>query len=192
MDRIAALQEIVSRHDLNNHPFYQEWIAGTLPMPKLQSYAADYGHFIGTIATGWETMGHNELADEEREHEVLWQDFRSAIGAGTDKNNVETQVLVEMAQQHFAIPGACVGALYAFEAQQPHTSASKLKGLNEHYCVNETGKKYFEVHADDIREVEILNEAALSLSDQDFESAATSCEIICKAMWLALDGVYKN
>ena len=33
--------------------------------------------------------------------------------------------------------------LYAFEAQQPNTSQSKLDGLKEHYNVGEKGEEYF-------------------------------------------------
>ncbi|HEY3779750.1 MAG TPA: iron-containing redox enzyme family protein [Fimbriimonadaceae bacterium] len=191
MDRLSKINAIVAQHDLNNHPFYQEWVNGTLPVEKLQAYAADYGHFIGTIAEGWESMGHAELAEEEREHEVLWQDFRNSIGAGSDMQYVETEVLVDLALQEFAQTGKCVGALYAFEAQQPRTSASKLAGLEKFYSVDTAGKKYFEVHANDIREVEILDAALLKMSDEEFGMASDSCEKICKAMWLALDGVYQ-
>src|SRR5579862_3735055 len=145
MDRIAQLCYIVAQHDLNNHPFYQEWVAGTLPVAKLQSYAADYGHFIATIADGWDTMGHHRLAAEERYHEELWQDFRVSIGAGDEVGHIETERLVCVAKRDFGVPGTCVGALYAFEAQQPKTSASKLKGLEAHYEINDAGKKYFQV-----------------------------------------------
>jgi pyrroloquinoline quinone (PQQ) biosynthesis protein C len=191
MDRIAELNSIVSRYDLNNHPFYQEWVAGTLPVAKLQSYAADYGHFIGTIADGWETMGHHSLAQEERYHEDLWQDFRTSIGAGVEVGHAQTGLLVDAAKKDFAVPGACVGALYAFEAQQPRTAASKLAGLEAHYTVDEAGKKYFQVHADDISEVEILDKAVAGLTGEEFDAAKLSCETICKAMWVALDGIYE-
>jgi len=191
MGRIAELDSIVSQHDLNNHPFYQDWVAGTLPASKLQAYAADYGHFIATIAIGWDTMGLHALADEERYHEELWQGFRTSIGAGDAIGRVETEVLVELARKDFAIPGTCVGALYAFEAQQPRTSASKLAGLQTHYDVAPEGMRYFEVHANDLSEVEILHEAVDKLSDAEFDAARTSCENICKAMWLGLDGVYQ-
>ncbi len=191
MDRISALNAIVAKHDLNNHPFYQDWVAGTLPLSKLQTYAADYGHFIGTIAYGWETLGRKDLADEERYHETLWQGFRDAVSAGDKMKCIETAMLVELAKKDFSSPESCVGALYAFEAQQPQTAASKLAGLEKFYSVDQKGKEYFRVHANDISEVEILHEAILKLSDAEFETTKASCASVCRAMWVALDGVYQ-
>lgn len=191
MDRIADLNAIVAKHDLNNHPFYQEWVAGTLPFAKLQAYAADYGHFIGTIANGWETLGRQDLAEEERYHETLWKGFQEAVDAGNAMKCIETAVLVELAKKDFALPGSCVGALYAFEAQQPKTAASKLAGLEKFYSVDEKGKEYFKVHANDVAEIEILHEAISKLSDKEFAAAKASCANLCRAMWVALDGVYR-
>ncbi len=181
---------IVERHDLNTHPFYQEWVKGTLPIEKLQSYAADYGHFISTIALGWETLGHCDLADEERYHETLWQDFRNEIGAGDRLMHAETELLCGLAKSEFSKQSSCVGALYAFEAQQPHTSASKLAGLEAHYETSKKGKEYFRVHAHDIAEAQILEQAFNDLGADEYADAKASCELVCRAMWRALDGIY--
>jgi pyrroloquinoline-quinone synthase len=191
LDRVAELNRIVEEHNLSNHPFYQDWVKGTLPVEKLQAYAADYGHFIGTIAEGWEQLGMQELADEERHHEVLWTDFRNAIEAGSDLKRSEAIALVHAARTAFSDKPSSIGGLYAFEAQQPVTAASKLHGLNEHYNVSEAGKEYFVVHADDVREVEILAEAVQELNEAEFEVAKAQCKSVCVAMWKALDGLYE-
>jgi pyrroloquinoline-quinone synthase len=190
MSRVAELDAIVQSLDLNSHPFYQDWRAGTLPSDKLKVYAAEYGRFVGTIAAGWDTIGEAHYAEEEREHEELWNDFKRDLGVSGTGSLAHTDVLVTAAQRYFAVAPEAVGALYAFEAQQPHTSKSKLDGLNEHYALSDTGKKYFEVHAEDFAEVEDLKEYVAKMSDAEFARAKTACHVVCAAMWSALDGVY--
>lgn len=189
MDRIQELENIVAQFDLNNHPFYQDWAMGTLPVEKLQEYAAEYGHFVGTIAKGWETIGVQKFADEERVHEGLWADFANAIGS-KKLNALTTQTLVTSANNLFSVPDQAVGALFAFEAQQPITSQTKLDGLNKHYAIDEKGKEYFVVHANDFDEVELLKNCVAEMSDEEFAQTKAACAVICAAMWGALDGIY--
>lgn len=193
MDRIAQLEAVVAQYDLNTHPFYQDWRMGTLPMPKLTDYAGEYGQFVGTIASGWETLGFDHYAEEEREHEVLWGDFRKEVGNEAATNRAQTAVLVNTANAMFSAgkPEAA-GALFAFERQQPLTSQSKLDGLNEHYSLTNAGKEYFVVHAGDWNEVEDLKPVLNAMSDAEFERAKSACTLVCTAMWAGLDGIYYN
>lgn len=191
MTRVEQLDAIVKQFELNGHPFYQEWKMGTLPAWMLADYADQYAHFVGTIDEGWETLGESFYAEEEREHEVLWADFRTAVGSRESGVTPSTETLVTAAQNLFKTKPEAIGALYAFEAQQPYTSRAKLDGLNEHYSVSEEGKEYFRVHADDIAEVELLKQRADELSDEEFARAKTACAIVCTAMYGALDGIYR-
>lgn len=191
-DRIAQIDAIIDQFDINKHPFYQEWVAGTLPKAKLQDYAGEYGRFIGTIAQGWEKVGAPNYAEEEREHEVLWGDFRYELGLTSESRRPETEVLVSAATKYFgANPAEATGALYAFEAQQPRTSEAKLAGIKEHYSeVGEKGQEYFRVHAGDFTEPEMLRKGMAGMSEQEFAQARSACTVVCAAMWSALDGVY--
>lgn len=190
MDRIETLDEIVSQYDLNGHPFYQDWRMGSLPLAKLRDYASEYGQFIGTIDEGWDRIGFPNYAEEERVHEKLWAQFQLEIGAGARSGRPQTETLVSAARNAFTLEPEAVGALYAFEAQQPKTSRSKLEGLQEHYAVSEEGKEYFRVHADDFAEAEDLRKVIAEMSDEDFARAKSACAVVCSAMWHALDGVY--
>lgn len=190
MDRISQLDAIVAQFDLNQHPFYKEWSMGTLPVEKLRDYAAEYERFVGTIDQGWETVGQPEFAEEERVHERLWADFRSEIGDACGSPLPTTDVLVEAAENLFRLPATAHGALYAFEAQQPRTSRSKLDGLMAHYQVSDKAKEYFRVHADDFAEAECLRKAMLHMSEEEFAQTKTACAVVCAAMWGALDGIY--
>jgi pyrroloquinoline-quinone synthase len=190
MDRIQQLEAIVAQHDLNTHPFYQEWRAGTLPLTKLVDYSGEYGMFVSTIAVGWDTIGETHYAEEEREHEVLWDEFKGALGFEIHSRHPQTEVLVSAASNLFSTKAAAIGALYAFESQQPHTAQSKLEGLEEHYTISDAGKKYFAVHANDFGEVEDLKRHIASLSDEEFAQTKTACAILSAAMFGALDGIY--
>lgn len=191
MTRVEQLDAIVKQFELNGHPFYQEWKMGTLPAWMLADYADQYAYFVGTIAQGWETLGESYYADEEREHEVLWSEFKTAVGARDAGIQPYTDTLVTAAKNLFATKAEALGALYAFEAQQPYTSQAKLEGLNEHYSVSEEGKEYFRVHAEDVAEVELLRTQVENLTDAEFERAKTACAIVCTSMYGALDGIYK-
>lgn len=191
MDRISEIDALINQFNLNLHPFYQDWRMGTLPKEALVAYSTEYGQFIATIADGWETVGQPGYAQEEREHEVMWQTFRRELGATGTPSVPHVEVLVKAAKNLFAagVPEA-LGALYAFEAQQPNTSRSKLDGLNEHYNMSDTAKEYFVVHADDIHEAEDIRKDLLKLSDADFARAKNACAIVCSSMLGALDGIY--
>jgi pyrroloquinoline-quinone synthase len=191
MDRIAQLDQIVAQFDLNTHSFYTDWRAGTLPKEKLADYADEYKAFVSTIAVGWETLGQTHYAQEEREHDALWDQFRTELGVDGPARRPQTHVLAHSASTLFAAGKAeAIGALYAFEAQQPNTSRSKLDGLKEHYGTSEKGAEYFAVHADDLAEAELLRKLTADLSDAEFARALSACTVVCSAMWGALDGIY--
>jgi len=190
MNRIEELEAIVAQFDLNKHPFYEDWRAGTLPMTKLVDYSGEYGLFVSTIAMGWDTIGESVYAAEERQHEVFWDDFKGALGFETLSLRHQTDTMVSAATNLFSEKPEAIGALFAFESQQPHTAKSKLDGLNEHYPLTEEGKRYFVVHANDFSEVEDLKRHIASLTDEEFACTKTACAILSAAMWGALDGIY--
>lgn len=190
--RIAELDEIVRGFDLNEHPFYTEWRAGTLPVERLADYAAEWAPFIGILDRGWERVGEPAYAAEEREHDELWSRFRAALGSGAVANRPQSRTLLAVGEHAFmAIPEA-LGALYSFEVQQPATAQSKLAGLREHYAgtVDEAAQEYFREHAIETDEPAMLATRIEDLSDADFARAKTACAIFSAAAWGALDGVY--
>jgi pyrroloquinoline quinone (PQQ) biosynthesis protein C len=100
--------------------------------------------------------------------------------------------LVSTAERLFASRAEAIGALYAFESQQPRTAQSKLAGLDTHYALPEIAKRYFATHAGDTHEAQKLGAMAETLTPAEFARAADACESLCKAMWRGLDGVYGN
>jgi pyrroloquinoline quinone (PQQ) biosynthesis protein C len=192
--RIEELDEIVRQWDLNAHPFYQAWRAGTLPVERLAAYAAEWAPFISMLDRGWDRIGEPAYAQEEREHDELWSRFRAALGNGAsgEMRLPQSRTLAAVGENAFeAIPEA-LGALYSFEVQQPATGQSKLAGLREHYAgsVDDDAQEYFREHAVETDEPAMLAARIDALSDEDFARAKTACAIFSAAAWGALDGVY--
>jgi pyrroloquinoline-quinone synthase len=184
-----TLDPIVARHDLNTHPFYRAWREGTLPRSALAAYASEYAPFIDAIELGWRTLGEDAHADAERDHAGLWHDFRAVFGPAQGSTCSEAQALASEVRRAFADPVDAVGALYAFEAQQPATTRSKLDGLRAHYAFTDEQTAYFRVHADDYGEREHLANRVDRMSPADRARAERACEQTCRAMWTALDGI---
>ena len=184
------LDQSIARWNLLDSAFYQAWSAGTLPVASLRMYAREYGAFIQRVAGGWSAHGDEATAQVEREHVELWRAFAKALE--TDIGEAETpavKALVETTDKLFADRAASLGALYAFEAQQPHTAASKLEGLRAHYDLPKSAEIYFDVHKSDWDEPAVLKQRISALTPAEQETAAAACEEMSKALREALDAL---
>jgi len=191
-NRIDELDAIVRQFDLNEHPFYTEWRAGTLPIERLAEYADEWAPFIGAVDAGWDRIGFPEYAAEEREHDALWSRFRTALSASSDMHRPQSRTLLAVGENAFASVPEALGALYSFEVQQPATASSKLAGLREHYAgtVDTDAQQYFVEHAVETDEPAMLAGLIDGLSDGEFARVKTACALFSAAAWGALDGVY--
>lgn len=190
---LKAMHETIGRYDLLEHPFYQAWSAGTLPVDALATYAREYGAFIGVLDRGWATLGEPEAAAVERHHVALWNDFARALGTCVVDAPAlgALQALVDEAKLSFATAAGAVGALYAFEAQQPSTARSKLQGLASHYAALPAEiRPYFEAHAGETGEGALLAEKLESMTEVEKTQALSACERMSKALWDALTGIH--
>ncbi len=191
MNRKRELAGIVEKWNLLKHPFYRAWSAGSLPVEALQVYAREYDAFIRTLPQGWLTLQDAETAHEEEEHAELWADFARSLNAGTGLPQIgATADLVQMAQSLFVQPATALGALYAFEVQQPATAASKLDGLNKWYGLEDAGKKYFEAHTANWHESEKILEQINKLPLNEQERALKACAEMAEALWQGLTGIH--
>jgi pyrroloquinoline-quinone synthase len=190
----ARCDALIARHALLSHPFYLAWSDGTLPVPALKDYARDYGAFIRTVGQGWEAVGESHIAGVEEGHAQVW-DTTFAAGLETAitsaPQTAEVAALTDAARELFAEPETALGALYAFEAQQPFTAQSKLAGLQKHYrqlpdCCGE----YFRLHQDDFEEPALLAERIDALPAIGQERALAACERMSRALHNALTGLH--
>jgi pyrroloquinoline-quinone synthase len=187
------LDSILETWDLLKHPFYQAWSAGALPVEALKVYAAEYGAFINLLEKGWETLEDAETAHEEKEHAELWDEFAAALGTKTGSPTIpQTFALVESANKLFRTKAGSLGAMYAFEAQQPGTARSKLEGLKAHYSLPREVEPYFEVHAANWHESEKLLASIGALSSEEKEQALAACETMATALWNTLTGIHEQ
>ncbi len=188
----VALDADVDQFNLQKHPFYKAWGDGTLPVPALTAYAHDWGGFVRIIDKGWETLGQEVYAQEEREHAMLWEGFAQSLGT-TSLHDPTLPALRDLRKNALHLfttsPAAAAGALYAFEAQQPGTSTSKLEGLRLHYAHLGAADQYFEVHAGDYAEAQFLREYISKMSEKDQAICKEACKATCKAFWPALSAL---
>lgn len=181
----------ISSWDLLKSPFYLAWSAGTLPRKALRTYAREYGALISLMPDGWEMLDDEEIAGEEREHLELWEDFARDLNTEVGEVCIpQVEELVQTSKRLFSTPTTALGALYAFESQQPATAKSKLEGLKEFYSLHRTGESYFEIHSHNEHESEKLLDRIAALSGEEQEEVLHACETMSVALWDALNGIY--
>ena len=164
---VTRIHAQVATRRLLDHPFYNAWSKGELSREALQTYAAQYYHWVMAFPT-WLSATHanaadlelrqeilENLIDEERgpeNHPELWLRFCDALGL--DRATVKSvELLPETKQAIDAMravsrempPAASLAALYAYESQQPEVMKTKREGLRDLYKLT-SGHEYFEVH----------------------------------------------
>jgi pyrroloquinoline-quinone synthase len=185
-----SFSETFKQYNLLQHPFYLAWNEGTLTRGQLALYAAEYGSFIKLISKGWQQTGEQEIAQEEIEHFELWQHFAGSIGSTSIAANLPSvKQLVSTTESNYTSYAGALGALYAFEAQQPATATSKLEGLRKHYSSWNADETYFKVHENDLHEPAMLEAKINMLNESDKAIAESACASTCKALWDALSGI---
>ena len=189
----ARCDAAVGRRSLLQHPFYVAWTEGTLPVPALKDYAREYGAFIRTVGQGWEMAGEHHIASVEEGHAAVWENtFASGLDTAVEVPRVpEVAALVRTATELFASETTALGALYAFESQQPFTAQSKLAGLQAHYAqLPECCGEYFRLHEDDFEEPELLAGKMNALTLDEQAVAVAACESLSQRLHDALSGLY--
>ena len=187
-----TLDLAVARRNLLDHPFYQAWSAGTLPVEALRTYAREYGAFIGLLPDAWATLHDADTAQEEREHADLWDGFAAALGTQVTGSAQLPEVasLTASAARLFSDPASAAGALYAFEVQQPATALSKLAGLKMHYNLPSGVEPYFEIHCHNEHEARKLAARIDAFSADEQVRAVQACSEMANSLWTALSGIY--
>jgi pyrroloquinoline-quinone synthase len=192
---MKSLDVHVSKWNLLDHPFYQAWSNGTLPVEALKKYATEYGVFIQTLPQGWETLGETKAADVEVMHAQLWDAFATALKTRVSAHGAvevpQVKTLIDTAKTLFQTPASAIGALYAFEKQQPATAKSKLEGLETHYKTLPEGvRPYFEAHTNDVYEIKMLEKKMEGFTAEERKQCEDACASLSKAMWDALSGLH--
>ncbi len=209
---VTALDALIQKHHLLQHPFYQAWTKGTLTRASLQLYAAQYYKHVEAfpqhlrrLATRTEgelrSLIEENLAEEENPrlpHPQLWRDFAASLdveGATLDSTQPlpGTQALVDTFQQisEQGTPTEAVAAFYAYESQVPEIATRKIDGLRRFYNITEPRSlAYFAVHEEaDVRHRQAWRTWLAQQSDVDTEAVLHGAERALRALWGALDAV---
>ena len=211
-----TLDSIVARRSLLQHPFYQAWNAGSLPIESLREYARQYFHFEAAFPTFLSSIHAKmepgefrqsvlqNLWDEEsgdENHLALWLRFCESLGLSEDEvrasePNAETRELVE------GFRAACsngtvaegLATLYAYESQASAVSRTKIDGLRKFYGFEDpAGYEFFSVHEQlDVchaqNEHSVIRAMADTPEQRDVVERAT--EVAADRLWRFLDGAY--
>lgn len=191
----AHVEEILSRHDLLTHPYYQAWSRGELTCENLAYYAGQYYEHVSAFPA-YLTALHARLpdgpvrrailanaADEEgvdmgfggRSHADLWKQFQSGMNhgeSGAQAANIlpGMQSLVSTYRRlasEGTLPTA-LGALYAYESQVPRIAAEKLHGLKTLYGADDRTCEYFALHrVADLHHSQVWRQLLSECLDQD-------------------------
>ena len=136
---------------LLDHDFYRAWMAGEIPAGTLAAYHRSYHDFIRRVPGYWQRVvdafqpldaKEHPVVQEERRHILLWEQWGRRLTPPDEypRLNELTDSLDAMT------PSRLLGALQAFETQQPEVARTKKEGLMRHYGFPEGELAYFDEH----------------------------------------------
>ena len=211
----SLIDSKVAERAMLNHPFYQAWTEGRLPLDTLRAYARQYFHHVEAFPRAVSAVHANcpdrigrrmlaeNLAEEEgieagkQDHASLWLMFAAGLGEGENgvraqDLNAETQALIEtfrrLSHQSYA---AGLGALYAYESQFPAVASAKIEGLIDRYGIDdEETLRFFRVHESaDVEHSAVCRGLLDRLPEAEQAEAAAAGEELAGALWNFLSGV---
>ncbi len=179
---------------LLDHPFYRAWIDGTVTPAQLADYHASYAQFIDAIPRYWQRVVDAldrdspvgaAIVDEERQHIALWERWRTGLPETSRPHGMD-----DICEHFDALPpAALLGALHAFEVQQPEVALTKREGLIRWYGCAEADVTYFDAHLAEEPHLEYGRDLAARLvSHEEFEAGfARSAEVLFTSLDRFLD-----
>jgi pyrroloquinoline-quinone synthase len=211
----SLIDSAVAGRAMLDHPFYQAWTDGRLPLDTLRAYARQYFHHVEAFPRavsavhsacpdrdGRRMLAEN-LAEEEgveagkQDHASLWLMFACGLGESEDAVraqalNAETQALIDtfrkLSHRSYA---SGLGALYAYESQFPAVAAAKIEGLVERYGISdEETLRFFQVHQTaDVEHSAVCRQLLDRLPEAEKAEAVAAGEELAGALWNFLSGV---
>jgi len=140
---------------LLDHPFYQSWQHGTVTVEQLSRYAESYAELIAAMPACWERIGRELGADtsavaaDEYHHIALWQWWARRLPRPA--NAPRLAAALELCRDSSA--AELLGAIHAFEVQQPEVARTKRDGLLAHYGFDAADLAYFDAHMDEAEHI---------------------------------------
>lgn len=174
-------------------------------MEALQEYSRQYYHYEAALPSFLTAALEHvteeparsavaEVLEDEssnpKPHAEMWLDFAAGLGVSasevkSSEPSVQTINLVET-YRSLCSRGQeeAIGALYAYESQQPEVAEAKAAGLVEFYDVNDTSAlSFFKLHS----VLDIAHAKALKSALTETELARESAHLALDAWWGMLD-----
>ncbi len=160
------------KYRLLEHPFYQSWNCGEISEERLANYALSYNEFIDRIPDYWTRIINDLGADkhvgqiiieEETEHIALWHKWCEKLPA---TGNYPRMIELISGLDNMSA-SELLGAVHAFEIQQPEVAAAKKKGLLEYYGFTEEDVTYFDEHENEEEHIDFGAKLAASSANED-------------------------
>ena len=126
-------------------------MAGEIPVSSLAAYHRSYDGFIQNVPGYWQRVvdafepglrGESPVVCEERHHARLWELWGRRLTPPESFPRLDALLDSLDAMS----PSALLGALQAFEIQQPEVARTKKQGLIDHYGFSPRELTYFDEH----------------------------------------------
>ena len=209
MDIIQMIDSEIEKRSLLKHPFYQMWSEGKLTIDHLRGYSKEYFQLVKAVPGLVESIPtvdsvvKDDMASnarEEAEHVEPWVMFAESLGVsrselvgyeGEAKTKNVVSALQVLASSSFE---EAVAAMYAYEAELPKISRSKIDGLEKFYGLDsEDATRYFEIHEEaDVRHAQVWRDILRKLPADKQERAYDAAVKSLKAQNLLLDSVQEK
>ncbi|MFQ5920402.1 MAG: TenA family transcriptional regulator [Nitrososphaerales archaeon] len=209
MDLVKRIDLEIEKRSLLKHPFYQMWSEGRLEMESLRGYAKEYFHLVRAVPEMVESIaqqgGGNYSSEilrnlsEERDHIEPWVKFAGALGVAKQelegyqaakKTKDSVQEMLGLASRF----EEGVSAMYAYEAEIPKISRTKLDGLGKYYGITgEDATEYQRIHAVvDVRHADVWRRILGGLPGERHERVFDAAVSSLVAQNTLLDAVYER
>lgn len=200
---VTQIDKKIEQYSLLKHPFYQQWSAGTLTKEALCGYIKEYYHLVKAVPSMVEhiynanpTEDIKRNMEDEQSHIALWEQFALGMGISAKELNdyVPSQLCVDAVGKMVKLmekPVEGAAAMYAYEAEIPTISHTKLEGLMAFYGINDPKTvEYFKEHETaDIYHREVWAAMMKNFTEQEQKDALNSAEECLKAQNKVLDAV---
>jgi len=199
----AELNKKLEQYSLLKHPFYQQWSAGTLSKDALCGYVKEYFHLVKAVPEMVEkiyqtnpTAEMKANLEDEKSHVALWENFAEGMGITKKElheyapsDNTVDAVNHLMSLMNNTTEGSA--AMYAYEADIPTISMSKIDGLKKFYGITDASTlEYFVEHQTaDIEHVKVWQAMMAGFNANQQATALNSAEESLKAQNSVLDSV---
>ncbi len=203
---IKRIDQEIEKRSLLKHPFYQMWSDGKLSMESLQGYAKEYFNLVKAVPLMVQRLAdqssNGSIAEnlrEEREHIEPWIKFAGALGVKREElenynASSKTRDSIDKMVNLMGTFENGIAAMYAYEAEIPKISRSKIDGLAKFYNITDDNAiEYFRIHESvDVKHAAVWRNMLTKLPVEKHKDAFNSAVSSLVAQNTLLDAVYEN